>query len=231
MENRCYLAMTAAEFQNCSSIPAHSAWLSCHFSPYTKGLSNVPGQLPPGAMVILDDANPVYGHDPEAVRAQLDAAVKKNQCSCVLLDFQKPGNEETAAMAAYLGNKLSCPVGISHLYANEMNCAVLLPPIPPDVPLAEYIQPWAGREIWLELAMDVMGCRITKNGAVAFQPTSIPSKCLTDTSLCCHYATEIYDDYIDFTLWRTAEDLTLLMEQAEKCGISQFVGLWQELHQ
>ena len=112
-----------------------------------------------------------------------------------------------------------------------MNCAVLLPPIPPDIPLAEHIQPWRRRKIWLELAMDVMGYRITKNGAVAFQPTSIPSKCLTDTSLCCHYAMEPYDDHIDFILWRTAEDLALLMEQAEKCGISQFVGLWQELHQ
>ena len=231
MENRCYLAMTAAEFQNCSSIPAHPAWLSCHFSPYTKGLSNVPGQLPPGAMMILDDANPICGHDPEVVRAQLDATVRKNQCSCVLLDFQKPGNEETAAMAVYLGNKLSCPVGISHLYANEINCAVLLPPIPPDIPLAEHIQPWRGRKIWLELAMDVMGYRVSKAGSQPFHPTHLPKTRLIDTSLCCHYATEIYDDYIDFTLWRTAEDLTLLMEQAEKYGVSQFVGLWQELHQ
>ena len=231
MANGCYLAMTAAEFQNCSSIPTRSAWLSCHFSPYTKGLSNVPGQLPPGAMVILDDANPVCGHDPEAVRAQLDAAVKRNQCSCVLLDFQKPDNEETAAMAVYLGNKLSCPVGISHLYANEMNCAVLLPPIPPDVPLTEYIHPWRGREIWLELALGGIGYRVSRDGAASFQPACFPEKSFTDEPLCCHYAMELYDDHIDFTLWRTAEDLALHMEQAEKCGISQCVGLWQELHQ
>ena len=191
----------------------------------------MPGQLPPGAMVILDDANPVCGHDPEAVRAQLDAAVKRNQCSCVLLDFQKPDNEETAAMAVYLGNKLSCPVGISHLYANEMNCAVLLPPIPPDVPLTEYIHPWRGREIWLELALGGIGYRVSRDGAASFQPACFPEKSFTDEPLCCHYAMELYDDHIDFTLWRTAEDLALLMEQAEKCGISQCVGLWQELHQ
>ena len=88
MENRCYLAMTAAEFQNCSSIPAHPAWLSCHFSPYTKGLSNVPGQLPPGAMMILDDANPICGHDPEVVRAQLDATVRKTNAAASCLIFK-----------------------------------------------------------------------------------------------------------------------------------------------
>ena len=230
MENRCYLAMTAADFQKYSTFPKKCAWMSCHFSSYSKGLSNLPQALPAGAMLILDDSTSPSGHDPDTVLHQLQAAVNTHICSCVLLDFQKPKSEETAAMATHLAKGLSCSVGISHLYAKELACAVLLPPIPPDIPLAEHIQPWRGRKIWLELAMDVMGYRVSKAGSQPFHPTHLPETHLVDRPLCCHYAMEQYDDHIDFILWRTAEDLTLLMEQANKSDISQFVGLWQELH-
>ena len=230
MENRCYLAMTAADFQNYSTFPKKCAWMSCHFSSYSKGLSNLPQALPAGAMLILDDSTSPSGHDPDTVLHQLQATVNAHVCSCVLLDFQKPKNEETAAMAAHLAKGLSCPVGISHLYAKELACTVLLPPLPPDVHLNDYIQPWIGREIWLELALNAVGYRVSKEGTQSFHPTYLPEINFSNDSLCCHYAMEQYDDHIDFTLWRTAEDLTHLMEQAEKCGISKFVGLWQELH-
>lgn len=229
MAIECYLAMTAAEFQNCSSIPAQLAWMSCHFSPYTNGLSNVPEQLPARAMLILDDASPVYGHDPEIVLAQLTYAVQQLQCSCVLLDFQHPGIKEAASIAAQITQKLSCPVGVSHHYADGQSCAVLLPPVPVDVPLSEYMRPWKGRDIWLELAPDLIGYRITREGSKPFQPACLPPKGFTDESLCCHYTTELYDDHIDFTLWRTVDDLTRLAEQAKTFGISRCVGLWQEL--
>ena len=224
-----YLAMTAAEFQNYSSDSTPLGWLSCHFSPWGKGLSNIPQELPPGSLLILDDANPVAGHDPETVLRQLCAAVQACQCSSVLLDFQRPDCAEAAAMAAHLATGLPCPVGTSALYSKGLSCAVLLPPVPPDVPLEEYIQPWAGREIWLELALDTLGYRITKNGAALFQPDVIPESSLPDDALCCHYAIQMAEDHIDFTLFRTARDLQGLMEKAEKLGITRCVGLWQEL--
>lgn len=229
MPNGCYLAMTAGEFQNCSPLPGRIAWMSCHFSPYGKGLSNLPQALPPGSMLILDDANTPSGHDPDMVLHQLHAAVQAHICSCVLLDFQRPGSEETARMAAHLAKGIPCPVAVSHIYAQALDSAVLLPPVPPDVPLEEHIRPWLGRDIWLELALNTAGYRVTKDGSQFFQPTCFSGKGFVEENLCCHYAMALSDDHIDFTLWRTAEDLPLLMEQAEKHGISQCVGLWQEL--
>jgi len=228
MENRCYLAMTAAEFQNCSSLQGRIAWMSCHFSSYGKGLSNLPHVLPPGSMLVLDDANPVGEHEPEMVLHQLQAAVKTHICSCILLDFQRSGSKETTAMAEYLTKGLSCPVAVSHIYAKELSCAVLLPPLLPDVPLNEYIQPWSGREIWLELAPSSTGCRVTQNGAQSFTLTNCPDASFHDKELCCHYSIDIQSDHVDFILHRTREDLTALMDQAEKLGITRFVGLWQE---
>ena len=66
-----YLAMTAAELQNCRQIPEHIAWMACHFSPYSSGISNVPVQLPAGSVLILNDRIPPQGHDPELVARQL----------------------------------------------------------------------------------------------------------------------------------------------------------------
>lgn len=225
----CYLAMTAAEFQNCSSLPKKTAWLSCHFSPYGKGLSNVPEHLPPDSMLILDDASPIHGHDPALVLKQLTAAVGQHRCSCVLLDFQRPDVEDTAAMAAHLAKGLPCPVGVSPFYAKELSCAVLLPPAAPDVLLEDHIKPWAEREIWLELALDALGYRIRKDGASAFQPTVRPEAALFDDKLHCHYTVDIRQEHIDFTLFRTEQDINELVEQASAMGVTRCVGLWQEL--
>ena len=126
-------------------------------------------------------------------------------------------------------NNRHSPAGVSHLYSKGLECAVLLPPVPPDIPLSEHIQPWKGREVWLELALDAIGYRVTKDGAVPFQPTCFSENGLADKNLCCHYDIESYDDHIDFTLWRTAKDLTHFIKKAENIGISRCVGLWQEL--
>ena len=47
MAIRQYLAMTAAEMTQAGSLPRHSAWMACHFSPYSTGLTNLPDRLPP----------------------------------------------------------------------------------------------------------------------------------------------------------------------------------------
>ena len=42
MAIRQYLAMTAAEMTQAGSLPRHAAWMACHFSPYSTGLTNLP---------------------------------------------------------------------------------------------------------------------------------------------------------------------------------------------
>lgn len=229
MENRFYLAMTAAEFQNCSSFPEKAAWMSCHFSSYGKGLSNFPQRLPADSMLILDDSCPICGHAPEIILHQLSDTIHLHKCSCVLLDFQRSASEEATAMVTHLTNGLPCPVIVSHIYAKDSNCNVLLPPVPPDVPLPEYIQPWAGRDIWLELSLSNIGYRITKEGAQTFAPANCPDAVFYDDPLFCHYSMDIQADHVDFILQRTWDDLAALMEQAKKLGVTHFVGLWQEL--
>lgn len=88
--------------------------------------------------------------------------------------------------------------------------------------------PWKGRDIWLELAHDSIGYRITAEGAKVFQPTDCPEPALFDDKLYCHYAIDIQENAVRFTLSRTAEDISALMERAEAMGVSRFVGLWQE---
>ena len=154
MAIRPFLAMTAAEIRGTETLPPKTAWMACHFSPYSTGLSNLPKALPPGSMVILDDITPIHGHDSETIAAQLRPRLEEMECSGVLLDFQRPGYEEAELLAGRLSEALPCPVGVSALYGRGLTCPVFLPPAPPDVCLANYLAPWQGREIWLELALD-----------------------------------------------------------------------------
>ena len=133
--------------------------MACQFSPWNQGLSNLPRTLPQGSLVILNDQSPICGHDSSRILRQLKELLEGNRCYGLLLDFERPGQEEAAAMAAALAEALPCPVGVSAAYADGLSTPVFLPPAPPDTPLGEYLAPWAGREIWLEAALN--GCRIT----------------------------------------------------------------------
>lgn len=227
-----YLAMTAAEFQNCSHLPEYAAWMACHYSPYGLGLSNCPKKLLENAMVILNDRTPAQGHDPEAIRRQLRELRDVLHYKYLLLDFQRPNSPENAAVAQALVTGLECPVGVSELYAQEGNCPVFLPPVPPHVPLGEYLSPWQGREIWLEAGLLGETITVTDKGSTI---SPLPSAdgletTLEDPQLHCHYCIQTYDDRIDFTLWRTKGDLSGLLQQAEALGVTLAVGLWQELN-
>ena len=111
MAIRPFLAMTAAEIRGTETLPPKTAWMACHFSPYSTGLSNLPKALPPGSMVILDDITPIHGHDSETIAAQLRPRLDALKCSGVLLDFQRPGYEEAELLAGRLSEALPCPVG------------------------------------------------------------------------------------------------------------------------
>ncbi len=225
-----YLAMTAGEIQENSDLPPKLGYMACHFSPYGTGLSNLPNRLPAGSLLILNDRTPIRGHDPELIRAQLEHVLSHNGCRGLLLDFQQPEREETAALATRLAHSLPCPVGLSHHYEDAGDGPVFLPPPPPDIPLAEYLQPRKGREIWLEAALDTLVLSVTDQGCTSSPlPRPVLRDGFPDRKLHCHYQITEHTDRVDFTLFRTREDLTSLLAEAENLGVAMAVGLWQEL--
>ena len=231
MAIRPFLAMTPAEIRAAKVLPDKIAWMACHFSPYSTGLSNLPRALPPGSMVILDDITPIHGHDPQAIAAQLLQRLDTMKCSAVLLDFQRPDFGESADLAGYLTQALPCPVGVSAVYAQTLDGPVFLPPVPLDVGLADYISPWQGREIWLEAALDSQAITLTAQGASAapIAPGHAFPEGFSDETLHCRYSAAVSQDCARFTLWRTPEDLTALLTEAESLGVTTAVGLYQEL--
>lgn len=225
-----YLAMTAAEIQNCAVPPAHMAWMACHFSPYSSGISNVPQLLPEGSVLILNDRIPPQGHDPDLVAEQLAEAVAQLEVSRVLLDFQRPGDALTGQIAAAVVKALPCPVGITAGYGEELACPVFLTPLL-HKPLAEQLDAWPGREIWLEAALDCQEAVLTEDGCRFFPGTwqKDVSHIHEDPQLHCRYYTSLGDDCARFTLWREEAQLQLLLAEAEALGIEWAVGLYQQL--
>ena len=223
-----YLAKTAAEFASAQEQPTHLAWMACHFSPYGTGLTNVPTDLPKGSLLILNDRTPVHGHDPVRIRETLEEAVTALGCCGVLLDFQRPDYEEAKEIARELLN-LPCPVCVSDIYAREHNCPVFLPPIPLTTPPEEYLAPWQGREIWLEAAACCAAITITESGCKETPYQSDGAFPFWDEALYCHYRIELLDDSVRFFLSRNKDDLTRLLENSAVFGVTQAVGLWQEL--
>lgn len=224
-----YLVMTGAEIASNPLPPGLIGYMACHFSPYGTGLSNLPEELPTGALVLLSDRTPPCGHDPERIADMLTRVLPEE--GCVLLDFQRPGLPENEAVAKALVEALPCPVGVTPEYARALACPVFLPPVPLRVPVAQYLRPWAGREVWLDCALDGEIVTVTAAGADCVpvehpQPEALP---FADEALCCHYKIQCSPDAIRFTLRRTREDLENLLEKCPALGVTRAAGLWQEL--
>jgi len=227
-----YLAMTAAEMKNCSALPSRMAWMACHFSPYGTGLSNRPGELPEGSVLILNDRTPIRGHDGDLICLQLADLAESWHLRGILLDFQRPGCGEAQMLAGQLVDALPCPVIVSEAYSEGLDCPVLLPPVPPDIPIGEYVRPYQGREVWLEMAMDGLEVVLTKDGAssTALPYPAFDGREFVDHALHCHYHMELEPEKARFFLRRTIEDEEKLLAEAEDLGITATVGLWQEFN-
>lgn len=226
-----FLAMTAAEIYATSSLPRKIAWMACHFSPYGLGLSNLPKDLPPDSLLIVDDITPPHGHDPLLIAQQLTSYVEALHCCGILLDFQRSGCAETEAIAKQLVETLPCHVAVSECYAGDLDSPVFLPPVPPSVPLEKQLAPWKDREIWLELGLDGETIVLTEKGAetVLLSYPEPQSAGFADETLHCHYSIQTDEKSARFTLWRTKEDLEILLAEAEELGITTVIGLYQEL--
>ena len=226
-----YLAMTAAEMRGNRILPPQLAYMACLFSPYGTGLSNCPKSLPGGSLLILNDRTPIHGHDHSLIGAQLKEMAESMAVSGILLDFQRPDCAQTRELSKHLASALPCPVTVSELYAQDLDCPVFLPPVPLEQPLEAYLAPWQGREIWLEAALGGLEIQLTEAGAsltpLPYCPPDLPVH--KDDRLHCHYSIETTASQARFTLHRGWEDLDALLAEAEALGVIQAVGLWQEL--
>ena len=224
-----YLAMTREEIDSCP-LPAHLAYMACHFSVYGKGLQDVPAHIPEGSMLILDDRIPVWNHDPKQVAEELCEAVTRHGCYGLLLDFQRPGEPLMTDITRNIADTLPCPVAVTEAYAEGANCAVLLSTPKPNIPLTKHTQAWPGREWWLEIAPEIIRYSVTKDDSTweEIQETeaSYPHR---DARLCCSYRIDIQEDRALFTIGRTGEDLKKLMGQAEQLGVQKAIGLYRQL--
>lgn len=226
-----YLAMTGREILYAEKLPSHPGYLGCHFSPSGLGLSGLPGALPNGSVIVLDDRFPCQGHSPDLVAGQLaDLAA---QCSCpgVILDFQRPAEAEAEAVAKAVLKALPCPVAVSDHYARNLDCPVFLPPGPLHQPPEVWLAPWKRREIWLEAALCQEIITVTEDGttyAPQFPPEGLDGG-FYDEVLCCCYHTEVQQDKVVFTLFDTPRTLEKKLASARNLGVRQAVGLYQEL--
>ena len=223
-----YLAMTAAEILTCDPMPPKLGWMACHFSPYGTGLTNLPQNLPKGSLLILNDRTPIHGHDPQRIFDQLEDVICKFSCGNLLLDLQRPCQEAPAIIEKLLA--LPCPVITSQLHGENLDTPIFLPPVPLNVPPKTYLECYHGREIWLEIALDALQVTITEKGSdflqIPWGDESLPHK---DSELFCHYKADISQEKVVFTLKRTKDDLSELLDEVKRLGVTHTVGLYQEL--
>ena len=220
-----YLGLTEGEIRKNTALPRKTAWMACHFSSNSCGISNIPRQLPKGSLLILDDSTPIQGHDPSKVRDMLTELVETQGCTALLLDFQRQGADE---MVTALYEGLPCPVAVSSPYGAMTQGPVLLPPVPTFRLLKEHIKLWAGRELWVELSPEGCEMRVDEKGAQV-EPWWLEGELpFRHERLHCHYRTELRPGMAVFRGCRTAEDLDGLLAEAEGLGITTALGLWQE---
>lgn len=228
----CYLAMTAAEFSACPQLPPQMGWLSCHFSPSGPGLSNIPKDLPPGSVLILDDSTPYHFHQSQWILAQLREIVSAFAVNALILDFQRPKDRVLAEMALLLDAELPCPVAVPPQYATG-NAPIFLPPLSLHTPLSSALAPWHGRELWLDAPILPQRVTVSAKGTTCqWLPTPPDIVYPHETKeLHCHYAMEIGKNSISFTFSRNQQDIAAWLEEAESLGVAGVVSLYQEWRQ
>lgn len=223
-----YLGMMQGEFRE--PLPEHIAWMESSFSPSGDGLSNLPQGLPPGNLLMVTDQFPPQGHDPQTILRQLTDAAEKHRLCGVVLDFQRPYHEETAKIAEAICSALPCPTALTIPYAQGKNCILFLPPIPVHQSARDYLAPYHEQEIWLETDLGGRKLVLTGQGCSCLPLDSPLEGNIFQDNLCrCHYTIAVQKEQAIFSLQRTAEDLQLLLQDAEKYGVTKALGLYQEM--
>ena len=221
-----YLALIQEEFYKPLPHGIHPGWMACEFSQ-ADGLTNLPATLPEDCMLIISDSQVLPEYNEDLILSQLESL----KAESILLDFQRPYDKKLQQLAEKIVAKLPCPVGVSHRYAEKLNCPVFLPPVPLNQTPKAYLQPWKGREIWLDTALDALEILVTETGS-QFLPVQSPAPgkpVFIDTQLHCCYYTQVTDKAVQFTLYRTRETLSSLLASAETHGTTRCIGLYREL--
>ncbi len=228
MFSQVFLAMTPGELPR--NPRRRVAYMACHFSSWGKGLSNLPTDLPPGSILLLDDSMPLQDHDPKLITGQLQTLTEQFQPSAVLLDFQRPPTEAALNFLDTCIGQLPCPVAIPTTYAAPFSCPVFLSPPPFDRFLQAYLSPWLERGIYLELALDGITVAVDSSGSrmLPLPPCFTGALPLQDKALHCHYDVETSQGQATFTLCRTQSDVAELLNEADSLGIRGAVGLYRE---
>ena len=226
-----YHAMTEAELQGERPLPERIAYMACHFSPYGTGLSNFPRTLPEGSLLMLNDRTPVSGHDPELVAGQLREAAERFQAEAVVLDFQRGVNGVCRRVAELCADSLPCPVAVTEDYAEFTEGPVVLAPPELWTALGEWCRPWEGREIWAEAVLQRARVTVTEAGSryeeLCWEEP--PEGLRMDEALKVRYCIRQREDGLMAELYRGPEELKAWMEEAEKLGVSRFLGLYQQV--
>lgn len=228
MFSQVFLAQTSQEMAN--TQPKKLAYMALHFSPYGKGLSNIPSDLPKGSILLLDDSMQANNHNPEIVVGQLTELVHQLSPAGILLDFQRPATKELEVMAERIVKALPCPVGITEAYAKNLACPVFLPPPPANQALADYLRPWEKQGVYLEIAPEALEITITEAGSTTVQVPLLNGLPLEDERLHCHYNVEVFENKVVFTICRHKKDLNSVVREAEHLGVLGCVGLYKELY-
>lgn len=217
------LAMTEAEIRNLSAPPSAFALLGCHFSPEKSCLVGLPDSLPSGCGLVIDDRNAIF--DLGAIEA-----LKKLEPAYVILDFQRPPEDSSVQTAAVLAQSLRRVI-IPPPYADALDCPLFLPPVPPHTPISEYLKPWQGREIWLELALDASEITVTPKGTeiCCFHHAMPSDDSHRDSMLHCHYKISQRTDALQFYCYRTQEDIEAMLRTPLPPNLTHAVGLFYEL--
>lgn len=228
MFSKVFLAQTEQEMVE--FLPQKLAYMALHFSAYDQGLTNAPKQLPEHSILLLDDSMQVAHHDTGLVTQQLNDLVEQFAVRAVLLDFQGEHSADTENMASCILQALPCPVAVTERYARTLHCPVFLSPPPVNKALSDYLSPWQGQDIYLELGSEAMQFTVTEKGCSAAPLPNVHNLPLEDKRLHCHYRVAVKDDRAVFTIGRTREDLAALATEAYGLGVKAVVGLYQELY-
>ncbi len=225
-----YWAMTDLELCRCLQPPAGCAWMACHFSSADSGLSNLPDSMPEHGLLCIDDSLLPQQHDAKRIAQQVLELYERFSLAGIVLDFQRKYFSELNHIALELQGAVPCPVAVTPPYTADWPGAVFLPPVPLHQAVSDYLSGWQGRDIWLEIDCDKLSMALTKEGCRC-EPTEevLQEPVFQDASLHCHYSIRLTADAAVFTLGRTWDDILSLIEDGRQYGVTNAVGLYQEL--
>lgn len=223
-------ALTGAEFLTAGDLKGPIAWMACHFSHRGPGLSNLPERFPTGSYLILDDSQPIGAHDPVFICKQLEQWGSSHGPGGIILDLQRPGVPETKELAREL-TQLPWQVAVSDVYGEGFSCPVFLSAVPPHRTLAQHLQNWKGREIWLEIALETEIATVTEGGSwFSYGPVTEDTRgFFPEKSRHMCYRVETAKDRATVTMVRKKEHLPAFLEEAETLGIKKAIGLYSRL--